>query len=573
MRDRVISTISYSLFFLIALALFYTQVVQYPFYSKLAKNNSIRIIPINGPRGSLYDRNGVILVSSRLAFDVSVIYHEIRERDRLVTLLAGVLDMPERKIENAVEIASARPFSAVVIASDVEKSKAIALEEASFDLDGILIETRSLRDYKYKRDGAHIFGHLGEISQDELESLADYGYRSRDLVGRSGLEKYYNAELTGVSGGKQIEVDSRGRVTRILGVREPKDGKDLSLTIDIRMQKTADEALGDRTGAIVVMNPTTGEILAFASHPSFDPNIFVRTDSGNERRRLILDKHGKPLLNRAISGLYPPGSVFKIVTAAQGLDTGKISRSTIFQCNGSYKLGGARFGCWKEDGHGPQDIIRALMNSCDVFFYNTGRLDGADGLERMGGLFGFGRRSGIDLPDEARGTLPGRGWKMRVKGEGWYEGDTVNYSIGQGYLTVTPLQVVEMLSAIANGGYLVRPYIVKEAGGVPIARANPVPLGLKESTISTIREGLLKVVSSEEGTGKRAKIEGVRVAGKTGSAQNPNGKTHAWITVFAPYEEPSIALVVLVEHGGHGGLEPGEIARTILQKAKDLEYI
>ncbi|MFA6321779.1 MAG: penicillin-binding protein 2, partial [Candidatus Omnitrophota bacterium] len=408
---------------------------------------------------------------------------------------------------------------------------------------------------------------------DELEDLKDYGYRMGDLVGRAGLEKQYETYLKGTDGGTQIEVDSRGRETRVIGIKEPHPGRDLYLTIDIALQAACDKLLGDRKGAICVTNPVTGEVLALASHPAFDPNVFVVPDASDERVALLKDRIGRPLSNRAISGLYAPGSVFKMVTASAAMETKKVTANTSFVCTGSYHIGKAKFDCWKAEGHGPQNAVQGFMNSCDVYFYSAGRLAGVDAMEHYAKLYGFGQATGIDLPDEVKGIAPGRSWKKRARHSNWFEGDTINYSIGQGYLLTTPIQVAVMTGVVAANGSLARPYIVKRIGDVAIHAGKPKNIGVSQRTIDVIREGLYDVVNNPDGTGKRAKAEGVIAAGKTGTAENPQGRTHAWFTGFAPYSNPKICLVVFLEHGGKGGLMPSEIARGIFEEARRKGYL
>jgi penicillin-binding protein 2 len=271
--------------------------------------------------------------------------------------------------------------------------------------------------------------------------------------------------------------------------------------------------------------------------------------------------------------LYSPGSVFKVVTAAAALETKKITTNTRFFCQGSYRLGKAKFDCWKNEGHGSQDVVGGLMNSCNVFFYNTGRAAGVDAIETYSKIFGFGRLTGVDLPDEVKGLAPGRVWKRSVRHSGWFEGDTINYSIGQGYLLVTPIQVMDMMGVVANGGFLVRPYIVKRIDDIYIQPDKPKYLGISPKTINVVREGLYEVINNENGTGKRAKVEGVIAAGKTGTAQNPQGRTHAWFAGFAPFKDPKICVVVFLEHGGKGGVEPTVIARGIFEEARKKGYL
>lgn len=572
MKEKFLFSPVRFIFILLAAGLVYTQVIRYPYYSRLSKDNAIRIIPISGPRGTIYDRNGVSLVNDRMSFNVAVVYQELRNRDKLIALLTNLLGISRQDAEAALYKASFKPYAPVTIIEDIDKEKAFIIEEESFDIRGLVIETKSVRSYIYDNVGSHIFGYLSEISEAELESMKEYGYRMKDLVGRDGLEKYYDRSLAGVDGGFQIQVDNKGRQVATLGYKEPVKGKDLFLTIDINLQKICDKMLEGKSGAILVMEPYTGEILALSSGPNYDPNIFLKPDMSSKRTGLMKDKK-RPLLNRAVSGLYQPGSVFKIVIAAGALETEKINRHTRFNCGGVFTLGGRGFNCWKEGGHGIQNIVDALMNSCNVFFYNTGRSLGVDNIETYARLFGFGRRSRIDLPDEAGGIVPGRLWKKALKKDNWYEGDTINYSIGQGYLLVTPIQVLGMMSVVANKGSMVRPFVVKKIDALDETRPEKKKLGLSANTLMNIREGLYKVINNESGTGKRAKVEGVAAAGKTGTAQNPLGRTHAWFAGFAPFENAKMCVVVFLEHGGKGGMEPSEIAKEIFQEAKLRGYI
>ena len=573
MKERVLPAAISVFFGFLAAGLFYTQVLRYSYYSELSKNNSIRIIPIEAPRGSIFDRSGALLVSSRLSFDVALVYQELRDRRKVARLLKDELGMSGSRIASSFDKAAAKPYAPVTVAEDVDKEKAIAIEEAGIDAGGIVVETRSKRNYITASAGSHVFGYLGEVAEDELELLKCYGYRMKDLVGRDGLEKYYDTYLKGIDGGTQVEVDNRGRHMRILGLKEPSPGNDLYLAIDLSLQLACDRLLGGHKGAIIVMDPRTGEVLALASHPAFDPNLFVRPDTAGERLRLLKDRSGRPMSNKAISGLYPPGSVFKVVTASAALETKRVGANTRFFCGGSYRLGTASFACWKEGGHGSQNIREGLMNSCNVLFYQVGRLVGADQLEAFAKIFGFGKPSGIDLPDEVKGVVPGRAWKRLYRSDNWYEGETLNYAIGQGYLLVTPIQILDMMAVIANRGMLGRPYVVKKIGNNPVSIQKARHAGIRPETIEKVRQGLLDVVNGEHGTGKRARIEGVLVAGKTGTAENPQGPTHAWFAGFAPFDDPKICLVVFLEHGGKGGLEPADIARGIFEEARKRGYL
>jgi penicillin-binding protein 2 len=573
MREKSLAVPIRLLFIALALALVYTQVIRYGYYSRLSKDNAIRIITIEGPRGAIFDRNGVRLVSDRISFNAALVYQELKNREKLIKLLVNKLGMERRDVEDAIDKASKKPYAPVTIAEDIDRDKAFILEEESFDFKGLVIQTRSMRHYLYGNIAAHLLGYLSEISEAELERMKEYGYRAKDLIGRDGIEKYYDNYLSGVDGGIQMQVDNRGRLVRTLGLKEPVSGKDLRLTVDIDLQSACDKALEDKRGAIIVMDPNTGEVLALSSSPGFDPNLFVRPEGSPERARLIRDKRMYPLLNRAISGIYQPGSVFKIVVAMAALDTGRIGRRTRFNCTGSFTLGTGKFACWKEGGHNSQTVVDALMNSCNSFFYNTGRALGIDNIEAAAKNFGFGRVTGIDLPGEAKGIVPGRSWKRNVKRDGWYEGDTVNLAIGQGYILATPIQVLEMISVVANNGKAVKPYIVKRIDTSDVSPAPRHNLNFNKNAMRAVRDGLYKVVNAENGTGKRARLEGVAISGKTGTAENPGGVTHAWFVGFAPSEGAKLSLVVFLEHGGKGGLEPSEIAKDIFAAAKSKGYI
>ena len=317
------------------------------------------------------------------------------------------------------------------------------------------------------------------------------------------------------------------------------------------------------------MDPRTGAILALASKPDYDPNLFCAIESSPEKKALLA-RTDLPMFDRAITGLYPPGSVFKPVTAAAGLERRKINADTVFYCHGAYELGGNSFACWDKEGHREQTVVDALKNSCNVFFYQAGRAVGIDDLYLYATRFGYGSPTGIDLPDEACGLTPNRTWKRLSRKQNWFEGDTLNCSIGQGYVLVTPLQVARMMAAIANGGDLVQPYIVKKIDGVEVSTVRARATGISKETLGTITKGLRKVVEDKDGTGRRARVEGLSVAGKTGTAQNPRGISHAWLSGFAPVENAQIAVVVFVEHGGKGGLDAAEFGGKILKMAKEL---
>lgn len=567
MRARFISAAISVLFCILIAGLWYTQVIKYKKYLVLSRTNRVRLLSIESQRGKILDRNGVLLVDNSLCFDVAVIPQELENSADTLQRLGGLLGIAPQDVWKTVEKNYIAPFAPIIIKEDIQKPKAIALEESV--LPGIIVKVRPKREYRFNEVGSHVFGYLGEIGRGELERLKGYGYQIKDLVGKAGIEKSYDIYLRGEQGGMQLEVNNKGYLIKPLGKKEAQRGKDIYLAIDIRLQAFIENLFAEKLGACVVMNPYTGEVLALVSKPDFNPNFFVARERQLEVAA-FLNQPDRPMLNRAVSGLYPPGSVFKPVVAVAALEEKKVDPTTTFSCSGKYNLGGSVFRCWDEDGHGVQDINQGLKNSCNALFYQVGRIVGVDDIALFATKFGFGAPTGIDVTEEAAGLVPNRLWKKLSRKEAWFEGDTVNFAIGQGYLLVTPIQVVRMMSAIANGGRLVQPYIVKRIEGVEITAGRSQNVGVSKSTLDEVRAGLEMVVNDETGTGRRARAPGLRIAGKTGTAQNPKGASHAWFSGFSPVDGPKIALVVFVENGGKGGLDAAEFSGKIFQEAANL---
>lgn len=572
MRIRGISAILSVMFMGLVASLFYTQIIRYSKYADLSRNNRVRLIPIEGQRGRIFDRNRTLLVSNRSSFGVIVIPQELEDSTKTLSRLGSLLGMSAQQVYKKVEKNFTAPFAPISIKEDADKKTAIMIEGQSGHLPGVMVRVIPKREYKFNEEGSHIFGYLGEIGRGELERLKGYGYQVKDLVGKSGLEKNYDTYLRGEEGGMQLEVNNRGYFVKPLGRKESLCGKDLYLTIDSRLQDFIEKLLDGKTAACAVMVPDTGEILALVSKPDFDPDVFINREK-DAQRVALLKNPDKPMLNRVVSGLYPPGSVFKPVIAIAALEKKKITSYTTFSCSGQYSVGKAVFRCWDDEGHGPQTVSEGLKNSCNSFFYQVGRVVGADDIYNYAMKFGYGVPTGIDLPEESAGLVPNKMWKRLAKKEGWFEGDTVNFSIGQGYLLVTPLQVLRMTAAIANGGILVQPYLVKKIENVDVSSRSNKEIGISKKTIEIVKLGLRRVVQDESGTGRKARAEGVDIAGKTGTAQSPNGLSHAWFIGFAPVDKPKIAMVVFVEHGGKGGLEAAENAGKIFAEAKNLGLI
>lgn len=574
MRERAFLGVVFLAFATLILGLFYAQIIRGPYYSERAKMNSVVVIPLEAPRGKIMDRNNKIIVDNRTSYDLSIIYRQAIDVNKLVPFLTSKLNITRSAIFKALTQARERPFTPTVIAEDIGKENAVIIEQARVDYPGFRISTKPRREYKYGAATSALTGYLGMIREDELERYKIYGYRSSDWIGRSGLERKYDAYLRGTRGGMQIETDSRGRQKRVLSVREAVSGKSLYTTIDIDLQDYCDKIFGQRNGCIIIMNVENGQIYAYVSHPDFDPNIFVTKDSVSRVRSVLRNENRDfPLLDRVISCSYPPGSIFKLVVASAALDSGKCAPETSFTCGGVFNLGNTSFKCWKAEGHGVQNLYDAIQNSCNVFFYQLGLRAGVDLIALYAERLGFGKPTGIDLYGEISGVVPNPKWKLQHKKDSWYEGDTVNYSIGQGFLLATPMQVIRMVAAVANGGYLVKPYIVEKIDDVQTAGPRAEKINVRDRTLEVVKEGMFRVVNNPSGTGKYAKVPGVNISGKTGTAQNPKGKAHGWFAGFAPSGDPKIAVVVFVEYGGKGGLEASKIARSVFEKVMELRLL
>ncbi|MFH1407304.1 MAG: penicillin-binding protein 2 [Candidatus Omnitrophota bacterium] len=573
MRLRIFKITLIAGFVLLLAGLFYMQIIKGLRYANLSESNRIRLVPIEGLRGTIYDRNGEAIVNNRLSFDIVAIPQEMTGREATFRKLSDILQIPQEDLKERYKENYIVPFAPVCLVRDVEKEKAITVESHKVFLPGITIQTRPMRNYVRKDMACHLLGFLGEIDREELNAFSEYGYKMRDQIGRSGVERYYDTYLRAESGGMQVEVDNRGRSVKVLGIKEPKRGLDIQLTIDWRVQKYLDDALSGHTGAAIVMDSQTGEVIALSSAPGFDPNVFVRFDEKNKVRSLLKDR-SKPLLNRAISGLYPPGSTFKIITAAAALDSQKITPNNEFTCPGYYHLGNRTFNCWNPNGHGSENLKGGLVHSCNVYFFNLGRLAGADNIANMASVFELGRRTGIDLPGESRGFVPTKKWKKEKYALPWFEGDTLNFAIGQGYLMLTPVQMVRAINAVANGGYLVQPILVKKIGDVEVASPRYKRIALSARILSAIKDGLDWVVEDPTGTGARAKLEDVRIGAKTGTAQTPKGMPHAWFMGYAPRDNPKVSFVIFLEYGGSGGgIIPATIIRDLVKKLKECKII
>lgn len=572
-------------FGILLIRLAYIQLWNGDFFRNLSENNRIRLTELHAPRGRILDANQQILVDNRPCFDVTVIPEEVQDYASLEQTLSGLYPLsPEGLQEKLSEIRKGVPFRSYVLWKDAAWDTVAYLEANRLRMPGVMIQVTQARDYLDRDLFAHSIGYMGEISGLELQRDRRGDYRIGDWIGKVGIEKYWEQDLRGKKGGLQVEADARGREISVVKRKDPTPGKNLVLSLDRRLQEKAREAFGDAQGVAIAQDPRDGRILCYVNLPSFDPNSFVGGIS-REAWDALRTSPFHPLTDRVIQGLYPPGSVFKIVLAIAALEEGLITPEEKVFCNGRYRLGTRVFRCWNKAGHGAVDLHQAIVQSCDVYFYQLGQRLGIDRIHEYAERFGFGEKTGIPLEGEKTGLVPCPEWKRKRFGEPWYEGETLVVSIGQGALLVTPIQVARMLCAVANGGNLPRPRVVDRVeytdGRVFLENdsdhGDSVPFSTRTRRI--VQKALLDVVASEKGTAKRARLKHVAVAGKTGTAQvirlddqrmpeeeRPRRqRDHAWFVCYAPAEAPEIVVVVLVEHGGHGGETAAPIARDILE--------
>lgn len=544
------------LFLILFLRLFYLQIASSAHYAQKSEENRIAQKRIKARRGLILARgtNGVseILARSRPTYTVTLTRSKPDNDARAVEALSLATGSPE--------IRYTRSGRTIRVLRDVDfRTVSLVLERLSEDwpLD-VMVESE--RDYPYGPLAAHLLGHLGELQEEELQALRYKNYTPGDFIGKTGIEKVYEDLLRGEDGVAYIEVDAMNRPQSEFPEREqpPEPGRDLVLTLDYKTQRAAERALSDSmTGAVVALNPQTGAILALASRPTFDPNVFVSFQAQEERRRLLQDS-SKPLLNRATREHYPPGSTVKMVAAVAALETGILDTLGTFPgCGGSLRVGSTVFHCARKEGHGVLTLQEAIEASCNVYFYHLGQSLGFKAWRDYAERLGFGRPTGIDLqPEEELGNLPTR--KYYEERGGWALGHMMNLVIGQGALLATPMQMARYTAALCNGGYLVTPHFY----AAPPRREYT---GISASTLEKVKRAMRRVIYGDQGTGRRVRIEGVEVAGKSGTAQAPGRNTDAWFVAFAPFDRPEVAVAVVVEGGGHGGVVAGSIARKVLE--------
>ena len=561
------------------LAFYYLQVVQADHFKELAEANMVRRLALAPPRGAILDRAGRVIARNRPAFDVLLNREVARDvTDSLLRTLAPVLGVEVLELKERVRRASPKPvYEPVVIGSDVSLAVAAFIEARRADLPGVSIIMNTRRSYQEGDSGSHALGYVGEITRSMLSRPEFDGAVQGDIVGRTGVERAYNAELQGRRGERRVVVNSGGRVIDELGGGiEPQPGRDILLSVNLDMQRELDAAFADQVGAAVFMDPRTGEILAMTSRPGFDPNFFARRFNRQVWKVMVEDPR-HPLQNRAVQSAYSPGSTFKPIMAAAALEEGVAVPSTVFHCAGSGVFHGRRFLCHEQGGHGTVDMKRAIQVSCNIYFYNLGSRLGIDAIARYAKHVGLGQLTGVDIGQEVPGLIPSPEWKMRVHKDRWYPSETISVSIGQGPLMITPLQMAMVQGFIGTNGMRVRPHLRLGSDHASAARRDAGSL-ISGRSLDVVRQAEWAVVN-EWGTGTRAAVEGQDVCGKTGTAQvyaasagmkdedlPPEMKDHAWFVGFAPRDNPRVSFAVIVEHGGHGGTAAAPIVKRVLEK-------
>lgn len=579
------------LLMVLGVRLFTLQVGAHEHFTTLSENNRLRIEPMPPTRGLIFDRNGVLLAENRPAYQLEVTVEQAGDLDDLLASLSALVELSPLEIERFREsVGQRRPFQPVLLKANLDDEAVARIAVARPELPGVEIEARPVRHYPLGEDFVHVVGYVGRINQQDLLRLDARNYAGTSHTGKTGVERYYESALHGITGHKQVEVNAQGRVIRELSAVPPVPGQDLTLSIDVELQRAARDALTPHDGAVVVIEPATGEVLALVSKPGFDPNPFVNGISHQAFDALQSNPH-KPLFNRALSGQYPPGSTLKPVVGLAGLEEGVTTAERRMFATGYFQLPGheRRYRDWKRGGHGWVDLSRAIAVSADVYFYDLGHKLGIDRMAPMLGAFGIGSRIGIDATGERPGILPSREWKRSVQNLPWFPGETVITAIGQGYLLATPLQLADIASTLANRGQRVQPRLLQairdgsNGETVPQPVRHLAPVIARDAHWDAIHEAMIEAVHARHGTAWGSigsdPPTGYRIAGKTGTAQvfslAPDQEyeedelnrllwDHALFLAYAPADHPEIAVAVLVEHGGSGGRVAAPIAREVI---------
>ncbi|MBF0472480.1 MAG: penicillin-binding protein 2 [Nitrospirae bacterium] len=556
------------IFSLYTIRLYYLQILHGSELNLASNMNRVKVLSVPAPRGIIYDRNKIALVKNKSYFSVSLLpvstNIDIKGLSELLSIDQTVL---AAKIKNGLNFLNPIILKDGLFFEDIAK-----IEAKRSDFPGLIIETNITRDYIHDNLMAHVIGYLGKPIQSQLDDpLNDNNITKDTLIGKWGVERLYNSTLMGTAGKRIVEVDAFGKVLRVLKFELPIKGRDLILSIDINAQIAAENDFKGRSGALVAINPNNGEILSLVSLPSFRPADFTLGINPKIWSKLNSDK-SFPLLNRALQSAFPPGSIFKTIDSIAGIEEGVINSSFSVFCNGERHLGNHSYGCWRKGGHGTVAFPRGLEESCDLFYYEVGNRLGIDRIEKYAKLFGLGEKTGLQLSGESAGIVPGKQWKRKALHDSWYLGETLITAIGQGYLTITPIQAANMAAMIASNGKSYPLTLLKGPENIKPKR----DLSIHAETFRKVKEAMLEVVHSPRGTAHSIYTPDIAIAGKTGTAQVVKGRTdtnkqaretkdHAWFIAFAPAETPEIALSVFIEHGGHGGSAAAPIALDVIK--------
>ena len=556
------------------------QVLDHKKYWEKSEANRMREIVLPSQRGLIKDRGETILADNKASFKVSIIRENCEDYDKSCRKISRLLKIEEDVLKERIKRYESFPhFKPIVIKENLSFEEVAVIEARKLEFPELFLQAEPKRFYPFGNLAAHALGYIQELSGEEIKNGLYQQRRLGDLIGKTGVEKEYESTLVGIDGEALEIVDSMGRSKGEIAKREPEKGQNIILTLDYALQEKAEELLEGREGAVVMMDPQTGEILALASYPTFDPNKFIDRFTPEEWLDLI-NSSEFPLENRAIRGQYAPGSIFKLVIDLGALELGLVDEETTFTCKGEIEIYNEPFTCWVEKGHGEMNLIQGIRNSCNIYHYQVGKKMGIDEISRYAKMLGFGAKTGIDLPGEKTGLVPNPQWKREVRKERWQPGETISVSIGQGPLMVTPLQVALYTSIIANRGRKVTPHLLNSqslAGKRVFSEKDAVDIEL--STFETIIQGMWEVVN-KGGTGWAANVKGFDICGKTGSTQlistekdkekkveeeeeEEEAKTHSWFTGFAPRDNPKIVVTVIIEYGGMGGATAAPIARKL----------
>jgi penicillin-binding protein 2 len=576
LRVRVLTGVVTTILVAIAAGFWFTQLVQGSYYRELAENNRLRKLPIKAPRGLIFDRKGRLLVENVPSYNLMIDRSRVVKLDDSLAFASSVLGRPVAELQQVLQKYRGVPaFKPVLLAealplAEVARFSVEQLSYPEFDID-----VQNLRLYRHREQTAHILGYLGEPTLDDIQK-SNGAFQPSDMIGKKGIEQTYDADLRGRDGERVVVVDSRGQLLEEYKRIPAVPGKSLNLAIDLDLQQEAARWLDgpEKVGAVVAMDPRNGEILALVSAPAYNPNLFARRLQQADWKALI-DDPNLPLQNRAIQNTYSPGSTFKIVMATAGLTEKTFDEHTPILCTGSKVFYGRPFRCWSRTGHGTVVAHSAIKLSCDIYFYTLGQKMGIEKIARYARLFGLGSQTGIDIQGEKRGNVPDPAWSEKVRKQPWYPGETISVSIGQGPVLVAPLQMAELTSMVANGGYRVVPHLLRDAKVPP-----PERVAFDGNALEVVRRGMSGVVNEPGGTAYgSARLPGIEIAGKSGTvqviaqAQRMEEKNlpfkyrdHAWFTSFAPVDNPELVVTVFAEHGGGGSRVAAPIAQALYAK-------